>query len=85
MLSVDLIEKDELYPSLLGCATRVIKQSRNAIDKVKLAKGDRENAQRWISRVEYFITLLLKVIDQTQRHVYNEEGVPASQKNCSVC
>lgn len=77
-------EKDELYPSLLGCATRVIKQSRNAIDKVRLAKGDRENAQRWISKVENFITLLLKVIDQTQRRVYNEEDVPASQKIVSL-
>lgn len=77
-------EKDVLYPKLLGCATLVFKQSRSAIDKVRLSARSAENAERWISKVEHFIALLLKVIDQTQRRVYDEEDVPASQKIVSI-
>ena len=51
---------------------------------IRLAKGDCENAQRWIRKVEHFIMLLFRVIDQTQRRVYNEEDVPASEKIVSL-
>jgi len=77
-------EKNVLYPKLLGCATLVFKQSRSAIDKVRLSARNAENAERWISKAEHFIALLLKVIDQTQRRVYDEEDVPASQKIVSI-
>lgn len=77
-------EKDALYPVLLGCATVVFKQSRSAIEKVRLNANNSENAERWINKVEHYIALLLKVIDQTQRRVYDEEDVPASQKIVSI-
>ena len=77
-------EKDALYPELLGCATVVLKQSRSAIEKVRLNAINSENAERWIDKVEHYIALFLKVIDQTQRRVYDEEDVPASQKIVSI-
>ena len=77
-------EKDALYPQLLGYATLVMKQSRSAIDKVRIEADNSENAQRWISKVEHFLSLLPIVIDQTQRRVFNDEDVPASQKIVSL-
>ena len=76
--------KDALYPEMLGYATLVMKQSRSAIDKVRLNAKNSENAERWINKVEHFMALLPKVIDQTQRRVYNDEDVPASQKIVSL-
>ena len=77
-------EKDALYPQLLGYATLVMKQSRSAIDKVRLNAKNSENAERWIDKVEHYLALLPIVIDQTQRRVYNDEDVPASQKIVSL-
>jgi IS5 family transposase len=77
-------QKDALCPELLGCATLVLKQSRSAINKVRLNAKNSENAGRWIDKVEHFIALLAIVIDQTQRRVYNDEDVPASQKIVSL-
>ena len=77
-------EKDALYPQLLSYATLVLKQSRSAIDKVRLNARNSENAERWIDKVEYFLALLPLVIDQTQRRVFNDEDVPASQKIVSL-
>lgn len=62
----------------------VLKQSRTAIDKVRLSAKSSESAERWIDKVEHFIALFPKVIDQTQRRVYNDENVPASQKIVSL-
>lgn len=77
-------EKEALYPQLLSYATLVLKQSRNAITKVRLAAKKPENAKRWIDKVEHFMALFPIVIDQTQRRVYNDEDVPASQKIVSL-
>ena len=77
-------EKDVLYPKLMGCALLVLKQSRNAIDKVKLSAKNSKNAERWIDKVEHFIALLPIVIHQTQRRIYSDEDVPASEKIVSL-
>jgi IS5 family transposase len=77
-------EEDALYPKLLSYATLVLKQSRSAIVKVRLNAKKSENAERWIGKVEHFRALLPIVVDQTQRRVYNDEDVPASQKIVSL-
>jgi IS5 family transposase len=77
-------EKNALYPKLLSYATLVLKQSRSAIVKVRLNAKKSENAERWIGKVEHFRALLPIVVDQTQRRVYNDEDVPASQKIVSL-
>lgn len=78
------LEKDELYPQLLRCASRVNQQSRKAIEQVRVKCNREENALRWINKIEHFLALLLRVIDQTQRRVYNEERVPAEEKIVSI-
>jgi len=77
-------EKEALYPKLLSYAALVMKQSRSAIDKVRLNAKNYKNAEQWIDKVEHFRALLAIVIDQTQRRVYNDEDVPASQKIVSL-
>ena len=37
-------------------------------------------AQLWVCEVEHYRALLLKVIDQTQRRVFNEEKIPVTDK-----
>lgn len=77
-------EKDALYLSLLSHAALVLKQSRSAIDKVRVNAEDSENVARWIGKMEHFMALLCLVIDQTERRVYNDERVPASEKIVSL-
>ena len=77
-------EKQALYPELLGCTRIVIKQVKRAIETVRLQSHDAEAGQRWTEKVEHFLGLLLRVVDQTQRRVYNDEKVPASEKIVSL-
>ena len=41
-------------------------------------------ANLWVDEVTHYRALLLKVIDQTQRRVFNEEKVPACDKLVSL-
>ena len=76
--------KLQLYPKLLGCASITLKQSYRAIDQVKLVGKSTEACQSWTAKMEHYIGLLLQVIDQTQRRIYNEETVPAEEKIVSI-
>lgn len=73
-------EKEALYPKLLSCVTITLKQLDRAFEKLSQEATDREKAQQWINKAQHYRSLLLKVIDQTQRRVYQGEKVPASQK-----
>jgi len=77
-------EKDNLYPQLLSCASRVFKQSSKALDRIKGECEANETTQHWIDKIEHFRTLLLRVIDQTQRRVYLQESVPSPEKIVSI-
>lgn len=76
--------KNELYPSLLGCADTTLKQTARAIDQVDQRAIDPARAQRWKQQVEHYRSLLLQVIDQTRRRVFEGENVPASEKVVSI-
>ena len=71
-------EKQALYPDLLCCTGVVIKQIYRAMDTIHLQCRDADLAQRWIEKMEHFLGLLLRVVDQTQRRVYNDEKVPSA-------
>jgi len=77
-------EKKALYPKLLACVGVTLKQTDKAVSKVRFEAADSADAQLWIQEVEHYQALLLKVIDQTQRRVFNEEKVPASEKIASL-
>ena len=77
-------EKVVLYSPMLRCVQTTLRQVSKAIDKVRLEAVDRPEAQQWIHEVEHYRSLLLKVIDQTQRRVFNNENVPAAEKIVSL-
>lgn len=77
-------EKEALYPTLLTCVATTLRQIAKAIDKVHLEAALAQEANAWIQQVEHYRALLLQVVDQTQRRVFNEEKVPASEKIVSL-
>lgn len=77
-------KKIALYPNMIHCAQITLKQVSTAIDKVRLEAIDDTSAQQWRQQVEHYRSLLLKVIDQTQRRVFNDEKVPAAEKIVSL-
>ena len=77
-------EKDALYPQLLGCVSITLRQTDKALDKVRCGATARAEGQMWVQEVEHYRALLLRVIDQTQRRLFNEEKVPASEKIVSL-
>jgi transposase, IS5 family len=77
-------EKDALYEELVPLAWKVIIQSERAIKQVKQQCNSDVLSQPWIEQVEHYQHLLKKVIDQTQRRVFNDEDVPATEKIVSL-
>jgi len=77
-------EKDALYPQLLACVAITLRQTTKAIDRVRLGATDAFEAKLWVHDVEHYRALLLKVINQTQRRVFNGEAVPSSEKLVSL-
>ncbi|MEE9319608.1 MAG: ISNCY family transposase [Granulosicoccus sp.] len=77
-------EKEALYPKLLACVSTTLKQLEKAIEKVREQATDTHKANRWISTVEHYRALLLKVVDQSQRRVFQGERVPAVDKIVSL-
>jgi len=76
--------KEQIYPKLLSLVRVVLKQIDRALKAVKLGGRSTPTTQKWIDDVEHYQTLMLKVIDQTQRRVINKEKVPASEKIVSI-
>lgn len=76
--------KYALYPKLLACVSTTLKQLARAIKKLSQEAVDAAKAELWIEKAEHYRSLLLKVIDQTQRRVYHGEKVPASEKIVSL-
>ena len=77
-------EKEALYPSLLKIMARVLKQVDSALIRVKETGAESVKKQKWIESVEYYRTLALKVVDQTQRRIIENEKVPSSEKIVSL-
>lgn len=77
-------EKIALYPKMLHCVQITLRQVSKAIDKVRLEAIDGTQAEQWVQEIEHYRSLLLKVIDQTQRRVFNGERVPAAEKIVSL-
>jgi len=77
-------EKDALYPDLLKCVATTLKQVERALAKVASEAPVASEANEWIFLVTHYRDLLLKVVDQTQRRVFDEQSVPASEKIVSL-
>ncbi|MBN4055039.1 ISNCY family transposase, partial [Acidimicrobium ferrooxidans] len=83
----ELAMKDS-YSELVTLTEEVAQQ---CLEVVKRAKSIRigsstqaERTHRRIERVEHFIVITMKVIDQTKRRVFKGESLPASEKIYSI-
>lgn len=77
-------EKEALYPKLLQLVWVVVRQVDRALIKVSHEGNGSPGQHKWLGQVQAYRALLMKVIDQTQRRVYNGEQVPASEKVVSL-
>lgn len=77
------VEKDRLYEEFIVLAHKVIKQCHKATEQVK-AGSNHTASHAWIEEVDHYRALLERVIDQTQRRVFQGECVPASEKLVSL-
>lgn len=78
-------EKLALYPKLLTCASITLKQVDRGLLRVEADTNlTDESVARWRSEVHHYQDLLRQVIDQTQRRVFNDEVVPATEKLVSL-
>lgn len=78
-------EKQALYPKLLACTLITLKQIDRAIQRVETeVDGDDYSVVCWLHEVRHYRGLLRQVVDQTQRRVFNDEVVPASEKLVSL-
>jgi len=77
-------EKEALYPKLLQVVRVVLKQVDRALLQVKHEGCDCDPQRKWLEQVEHYRDLLLKVVDHTQRRIFNGESVPASDKIVSL-
>jgi IS5 family transposase len=77
-------EKEALYTTLLRCVPITLRQISKATDKVRFEATVAQDANQWLQQVEHYRSLLLGVVDQTQRRVFNKETEPASEKIVSL-
>lgn len=77
-------EKERLYPKLLQIVRVVLKQVDRALCQVRLKGNIGELQTKWLDQVAHYRTLLLKVVDQTQRRVFHGENVASSEKIVSL-
>ena len=76
--------KEVLYPNLLKLSRVVLQQVDRGLKSVKADTFDADKKRKWISQVEHYRDLVLKVIDQTERRVIRKESVPSSEKIVSL-
>ena len=76
--------KEALYPDLIKMAHLVNRQADNAISKVDVNGEKNLKTMKWIEKVQHYQQLMCKVIDQTQRRIFDGEKVPATEKIFSI-
>lgn len=72
----------KLYQELVEITHKMVEQSQETMDQ--LNSHTEETTPRLKKTLETFIPLAKKVIDQTQRRVFNNEAVPAQEKIVSI-
>lgn len=77
-------EKVPLYADLIKVTSVTLIHLEKAETAVSLACTDAHRKERWQAEVARFKPLIQRVIDQSQRRVFNEEKVPAQEKLFSL-
>jgi IS5 family transposase len=76
--------KEVLYPKLLQIVRIVLKQVDRGLAVVELGACDSDKKKRWVSQVEQYRNLALRVVNQTERRVIRKENVHSSEKIVSL-
>jgi len=77
-------KKEVLYLDFLKLVHVVLKQVEKGLLQVSAECVPTESMQEWISVVEHYRDLTLKVVSQTERRIINKESVPSSEKIVSL-
>lgn len=77
-------EKVPLYADLIKVTSVTLVNLEKAEIAVSLSCVDEYKKAKWQAKVARFKPLIQKVIDQTQRRVFNDEKVPAQEKIFSL-
>jgi IS5 family transposase len=76
--------KEVLYPNLLKLVRVVLRQVDRGLERVRADTFDSDQKKKWISQVEQYRGLTLKVVNQTERRVIRKESVHSSEKVVSL-
>jgi len=76
--------KNALYPELLRVVSVVLKQVSRGLDIVNGSNSGADIKKSWVKDVAHFRSLILKVVDQTERRVLKNENVHSSEKIVSL-
>lgn len=77
-------QKEVLYGELLKVVRVVLSQVKRGLSKIKLECTLSESVLTWISKLEHYRDLLLRVVSQTERRVIAKEVVHSSEKIVSI-
>ena len=77
-------KKARLYRDLLEATTNTLAYLEQAKISVTLTSSASLQAEQWHAQVEHYKPLIMQVIDQTQRRVFQGEKVPVSDKIFSI-
>ncbi len=76
--------KEVLYPKLLQIPGIVLKQVKRGLEAVEVGACDSDKKKQWVSQVEQYRDLALRVINQTERRVIQGQSVHSSKKIVSL-
>ena len=79
-----IARKVPLYEDLLKYTHHSLSYIEAAEQVLKESCTDVIAYDAWLTQKNHFVPLILKVIDQIQRRVFNEENVPAKEKIVSL-
>ena len=76
--------KKALYPRLLQILRIVLKQVDRGLEAVEVGACDSDKKKQWVSQVEQYRDLALRVINQTERRVIQGQSIHSSKKIVSL-
>ena len=77
-------KKKALYRDLVGIANKTLSYLVNNEIPLQVAARDNTYAQAIADQLAYYKPLMITVIQQTERRVFNDESVPAAEKVFSI-
>jgi IS5 family transposase len=79
--------RDAAYAELMEITTGVCDRAERVVARLRAVRGDRRvrrPAARLAEKIEHFVGLGRRVLDQTRRRVMEQEKVPSSEKVVSI-